>query len=198
MMDQKVELPPRQQITDLKQAAEHIRAARRILVIGCSGGGKSTLSLKIAKRFGLPYISLDRDVYWLPGWVTRDRVEQRKIIASRILEERWIMDGTNPSSLDIRLPRTDLVLWVRMPRLLCIWGAISRCAKWIGRTRPEMAPGCIEKVDWEFLRFIWTFEEKFAPRLVAGIAEHGPDVPILQLKSRHQMRELLDLLGWPD
>jgi hypothetical protein len=61
-----------------------------------------------------------------------------------------------------------------------------------------MAPGCIEKVDWQFLRFIWTFEEKFAPRLVAGIAEHGPDVPILQLKSRHQMRELLDLLGWPD
>lgn len=106
--------------------------------------------------------------------------------------------GTNPSSLDIRLPRTNFVVWVRMPRLLCIWGAISRWAKWIGRTRPEMAPGCIEKVDWEFLRFIWTFEEKFAPRLVAGIAAHGPDVPVLQLKSRRQMRELLDLLGRPD
>ena len=96
MMDQRVDLPPRQQITDLKQAAEHIRTARRILVMGCSGGGKSTLSLKIAKRFGLSYISLDRDVFWLPGWVVRDRVEQRNIIASRILEERWIMDGTNP------------------------------------------------------------------------------------------------------
>ncbi|WP_246801656.1 AAA family ATPase [Rhizobium leguminosarum] len=154
MMDQKVDLPPRQQITDLEQAAKHIRTARRILVIGCSGGGKSTLSLKIARRFGLSYISLDRDVYWLPGWVTRDRVEQRMIITSRILEERWIMDGTNPSSLDIRLPRTDFVVWVRMPRLVCIWGAISRWAKWIGRTRPEMAPGCIEKIDLEFLRFI--------------------------------------------
>ncbi|QND39045.1 AAA family ATPase [Rhizobium leguminosarum bv. viciae] len=198
MMDQRVDLPPRQQITDLEQAAEYIRTARRILVMGCSGGGKSTLSLKIAGRFGLSYISLDRDVYWLPGWVTRDRVEQRKIIASRILEERWIMDGTNPSSLDIRLPRTDFVVWVRMRRLVCIWGAISRWAKWIGRTRPEMAPGCIEKIDLEFLRFIWTFEEKFAPRLVAGIAAHGPDVPVLQLKSRRQMRELLDLLGPPD
>ncbi|MHC2361658.1 hypothetical protein ACVIOG_003799 [Rhizobium leguminosarum] len=113
MMDQRVDLPPRQQITDLKQAAEHIRTARRILVMGCSGGGKSTLSLKIAKRFGLSYISLDRDVFWLPGWVVRDSVEQRNIIASRILEERWIMDGTNPSSLDIRLPRSDFVIWVR-------------------------------------------------------------------------------------
>ena len=196
-MDLRAELPPRQQITDLEQAAEHIRRARRILVVGCSGGGKSTLSLKIAERFGLSYISLDRDVRWLPGWMQRDRVEQRNIIASRILEDRWIMDGTSPSTFDIRLPRTEVVVWVRMPRLLCIWGAISRWAKWIGRTRPEMAPGCIEKVDWEFLRFIWTFEEKFAPRIVAGIAEHGPDVPVLQLKSRRQMRELLDLLGRP-
>ncbi|MFS2174817.1 AAA family ATPase [Rhizobium pisi] len=184
-------------MTDLERAAEHIRRARRILVVGCSGGGKSTLSLKIAERFGLSYISLDRDVRWLPGWMQRDRVEQRNIIASRILEDRWIMDGTSPSTFDIRLPRTEVVVWVRMPRLLCIWGAISRWAKWIGRTRPEMAPGCIEKVDWEFLRFIWTFEEKFAPRIVAGIAEHGPDVPVLQLKSRRQMRELLDLLGRP-
>ncbi|PDT17906.1 AAA family ATPase [Rhizobium sp. J15] len=197
MMDRRAELPLRQQITDLDQAAKGIRIARRILVVGCSGGGKSTLSLEIAKRFGLPYISLDRDVFWLPGWVARDRCEQRNIIAGRILEEHWIMDGTNPSSFDIRLPRTDFVIWVRMPRLLCIWGAISRWAKWIGRTRPEMAPGCFEKLDLEFLRYIWTFEEKFAPRVAAGIAEHGPDVPVLQLKSRRQMRELLDLLDRP-
>ncbi|MBB3522896.1 AAA family ATPase [Rhizobium sp. BK456] len=196
-MDQRAELPPHQTITDIEQAAEHIRRAGRILVVGCSGGGKSTISLKIAKRFGLPYISLDRDVFWLPGWVVRERAEQRNIIASRILEERWIMDGSNPSSLDIRMPRTDFVLWVRMPQLLCIWGAISRWAKWIGRNRPEMAPGCPEKIDLEFLRFIWTFEEKIAPRITAGIAEHGPEVPVLQLKSRRQMRELLDLLARP-
>lgn len=196
-MDQRAELPLRQQITDLEQAASLIRTARRILVVGCSGGGKSTLSMEIAKRFGLSYVSLDRDVRWLPGWMQRDRVKQINIIASRILEDRWIMDGTSTSTFDIRLPRTDFVIWVRMPRLLCIWGAISRWAKWIGRTRPEMAPGCTEKIDWEFLRFIWTFEEKFVPRIVAGISEHGPDVPVFQLKSRRQMRELLDLLSRP-
>ncbi|PDS45278.1 MULTISPECIES: P-loop NTPase family protein [Rhizobium] len=197
MMDLRAELPPRQQIADLRLAAQHIGTARRILVMGCSGGGKSTLSLKIATRFRLSYISLDRDVFWLPGWVTRDRGEQRNIIASRILEERWIMDGTNPSSLDIRLPRTDFVIWVRMPRLLCIWGVVSRWVRWIGRTRPEMAAGCIEKIDWEFVRFIWTFEDKFVPRIISGIAEHGPDVPVLQLKSRREVRELLDLLHAP-
>ncbi|WP_442966437.1 AAA family ATPase [Rhizobium sp. ERR 1071] len=187
----------RSEVYDLAEAADHIRRANRILVMGCSGGGKSTLSQQIATRFGLTYVSIDRDVLWLPGWVQRDRDEQRAIIVTKVQGERWIMDGTNPSTFDIRLPRTDLVIWVRMPRLLCIWGAISRWIKWMGRTRPEMAPGCIEKVDWEFLRFIWTFEEKFTPRVLAGLAEHGPNVPVLQLKSRGEMRQLLDLLCRP-
>ncbi|MGY5805862.1 AAA family ATPase [Rhizobium sp. LEGMi12c] len=182
---------------DTEAAADHIRRANRILVVGCSGGGKSTLSQKIAARFGLTYVSIDRDVLWLPGWVERAKDEQRAIIAARVQEERWILDGTNPSTFDVRLPRTDFVIWVRMPRLLCVWGAVSRWIKWMGRTRPEMAPGCVEKVDWEFLRFIWTFEEKFAPRVLAGLAQHGPDVPVLQLTSRRQMSELLDLLAKP-
>jgi adenylate kinase family enzyme len=185
------------EINDLELAANLIRTADRILVVGCSGGGKSTLSQKIAKQFGLVYVSIDRDVLWLPDWKQRGKTEQRNIIAEKILGERWIMDGTNPSTFDIRLPRTDIVVWVRMPRLLCLWGAISRWLKWIGRTRPEMAPGCPEKVDWEFLQFIWTFEEKFAPRVIAGLAEHGSNVPVLQLMSRRQMRELLDLLAAP-
>ncbi|TXH81798.1 MAG: AAA family ATPase [Rhizobium sp.] len=189
--------PPAPAYVDIDQGAALFRKADRILVMGCSGGGKSTLSLKVAARFGLAYISIDRDVLWLPGWVERSKDEQRAILASRVQGERWIMDGTNPSTFDVRLPRTDLVIWVRMPRLLCVWGVISRWIKWIGRTRPEMAPGCIEKVDWEFLRFIWTFEKKFTPYVLAGLAAHGPEVPVLQLKSRGEMRQLLDLLGGP-
>ncbi|MEZ2219655.1 AAA family ATPase [Rhizobium sp. RCC_161_2] len=194
-MDQMTMPALRREIQDLAQAADHIRRANRILVMGCSGGGKSTLSLKIAARFGLDYVSIDRDVLWLPGWLQRGKDEQRAIIVSKVQGDRWIMDGTNPSTFDIRLPRTDLVIWVRMPRLICIWGAVSRWVKWVGRTRPEMAPGCNEKVDWEFLRFIWTFEEKFTPRVVSGLVEQGPDVPVFQLNSRRQMRELLDLLA---
>ncbi|MBB3453286.1 adenylate kinase family enzyme [Rhizobium sp. BK313] len=197
-MDQSAITPLRNEVTELAEVANQIRRADRILVIGCSGGGKSTLSQEIAARFGLSYISIDRDVLWLPGWVQRDRPEQRSIIAEKILGERWIMDGTNTSSFDLRLPRTDIVIWVRMPRLLCIWGALSRWLKWIGRTRPEMAPGCNERVEWQFLQFIWTFEEKYTPRIVAALAQHGPNVPVLQLTSRGRMRELLDLLAVPN
>ena len=60
-----------------------------------------------------------------------------------------------------------------------------------------MAPGCPEKLDWEFLRFIWTFENRFSPRIVAALVEDGPNVPVFQLKSRRQMGVLLDLIGAP-
>ncbi|MBB3312171.1 adenylate kinase family enzyme [Rhizobium sp. BK196] len=178
-------------------AAGRIRDARRIMVIGCSGGGKSTLAQKLASHFDLTYLSIDRDIRWLPGWVQRSKEEQCQRIVDRIADERWIMDGTNTSTFDIRLPRTDIVIWVRMPRLLCIWGVLTRWLKHLGRSRPEMAPGCIEKVDWQFLEFIWTFEKKFTPRIIEAIAAYGPHVPVLQVKSRRQMRALLDLLGVP-
>ncbi|HEY0122778.1 MAG TPA: AAA family ATPase [Rhizobium sp.] len=178
-------------------AASILKSAERILVIGCSGGGKSTLSQKICARLDLPYVSMDREFFWLPGWVKRDKAEERALIAAKVAEERWLIDGTAPSSFDLRLPRTELVLWVRMPRWLCMWGALSRAVRWLGRSRPDMAPGCPERIDWEFLRYIWDWERKFAPKVLAGLTQHGPDVPVLQLKSRSEMRQLLDLLSGP-
>ncbi len=179
----------------IAEAADKIPKADRILVIGCSGGGKSTLSQKIARRFGLAYISIDRDVLWLPGWVQRERPEQHSMIAELSAGERWIMDGTNTSTFDIRVPRGDLVIWVRMPRWLCVWGILSRWITNRGRTRPEMAPGCPEKMEWQFFRFVWTWEKVYGPRVLAGLSAHAAGKPVLMLKSRSEMRELLDLIG---
>ncbi|MFI6132271.1 hypothetical protein [Micromonospora sp. NPDC051141] len=41
---------------------------RRILVVGSSGAGKSTVAGELARRLDLPLIHLDRH-YWRPGWV---------------------------------------------------------------------------------------------------------------------------------
>lgn len=185
------------QLSGMIEAVAQMRASERILVMGCSGGGKSTLSQEICKWLDLPYVSMDRDFFWLPSWVKRTKSEERALIAAKVAEQRWLIDGTGPSSFDLRLPRTHMVLWVRMPRLLCLWGAASRALKWYGRTRPDMAPGCRERIDWEFLRYIWSWEEKFAPKVLAGLSEHGPAVPVFQLKSRSEMRQLLDLLRRP-
>lgn len=182
---------------DIATAAETLSGARRIVVIGCSGGGKSTLAQKIAAHFKLKYVSFDRDVIWLPGWKERPPGERRALIAAAVEAERWITDGTSTSSFDLRLPRADLVIWVRMPRWLCLWGVISRRFKYAGRSRPDMAAGCPERLEWQFLQYIWTFESVQTPRIIAGLDKHGPDVPVFVVKSRSDARKLLDLAGAP-
>ena len=87
-----------------------------MLVIGCSGSGKSTLSRALAARLGLRHVSMDREIFWLPGWQERPRDEALARLASVLVEENWIIDGTSPGTLHMRLPRTDLLIWMRPSR----------------------------------------------------------------------------------
>jgi adenylate kinase family enzyme len=180
----------------METGAEILKTVDRVLVIGCSGGGKSTLSQRLCRRMDLPFVSMDRDFYWLPGWARRDRDEARALIAEAVSKKRWLMDGTGVSSFDLRVPRAELIVWVRMPRWLCLWGVLVRSFRNFGRTRPEMAPGCRERLaDREFLSFIWNFEQKTTPRLVKAIHTLSPRCPVVMLTSRRQMRDLLALVG---
>lgn len=148
------------QYVSLVEAANLLAKVERVLVIGCSGGGKTTLSAKIAAFRNLEFQSLDRDVRWLPGWIERDRAEQRDIVARLVQRQRWVMDGSGASSFDIRLPRTELFLWVRVPRRTALLGLLQRVSRYYGSVRPAMADGCPEPwPDREFLSYIWNFEK---------------------------------------
>lgn len=166
-------------------AAAHLAKANRVLVIGCSGSGKSTLSRRISERFGLAYQSYDRDVLWLPGWRVRDRDEQRALVRDLAGRERWVMDGNTPSTFDIRLPRADLVIWLRVPRRVALMGVARRVFSNYGTVRFDMAEGCPEQLpDRAFLSYIWTFEKRVAPRIIERLDRHGPTVPVVILPSR--------------
>ncbi len=178
-------------VLEIEDALPILRQARRVLVIGCSGGGKSTLSRKLSEKLDLPYVSMDRDFYWLPGWVKRPKAQERARIAASVAQDRWIMDGSGASSFDLRLPRTDLVIWVRVPRRVCLWGLVCRVASSFGRVRPDMAPGCLEQLpDREFLSYIWNFERRVSPVITLMLDRHAPDMPVLTLRSRREIREL--------
>ncbi|QEE43823.1 AAA family ATPase [Rhizobium sp. WL3] len=185
-------------VNSFEDAAVLLNWANRICVIGSSGGGKSTLSQKLAKALHLTYVSLDRDVRWLPGWQERSRDEQRLRLSDLVAREAWVIDGSGSSSFDIRLPRTDLIIWLRLPRWKCLLGVAKRVARYKGTVRPDMAEGCPEPLpDRDFLSYIWNFERRFAPRIIQEIDRHGPSVPVITLKSHGEMAHLLDLAGLP-
>jgi len=127
----------------------------------------------------------------LPNWVVRDGAEQREIFERLAAEDRWVMDGSGPSSLDIRLPRAALLIWVRVPRRVALWGLIKRVCANYGTVRFGMAEGCKEPLpDWDFLSYIWNFEKKSAPEIERQIDKHGPDVPVVMVRSYREMEGL--------
>lgn len=181
-------------LDDIETAAAILGTANRVLVIGCSGSGKSTLAQALAATFRIPYISMDRDVFWLPGWQQRPRSEALAIVERIVAQPQWIMDGTSPGTLPLRLPRTDIVLWMRPPRRVSLFGVIARWGKYRGTTRAEMAPGCPERLTMDFLRYIWDFEKTESPEIEQKLADYGPGVPVLVIRSREQTSILLGLL----
>lgn len=175
-----------------EEAAALLPQVDRVLVVGCSGGGKTTLSVKLASKLGIEYQSIDRDVRWLPGWRARDRSAQRALLSALVARDQWVMDGSGASTFDIRLPRTDLILWVRVPRYIALKGIALRVIKHLGSVRPEMAEGCPEKFpDLEFLSYIWTFEKRQAPLFIKNIDNHGPHIPVVLLKSHGEISRML-------
>lgn len=179
---------------DVDGAIPLIRAAQRILVIGCSGSGKSTLSQQLSRRLSLQYVSCDRDIFWLPGWKTRPRAEIIERMQFFVSKDRWIIDGNSPGTLPTRLPRTDMIIWLRPARLTCLWGVISRWMRFRGKTRPEMAEGCPEKIDAKFLRYVWNFEKTETPDILEHVNAARADMPVLEMRTRRQGERLLALL----
>jgi adenylate kinase family enzyme len=154
---------------------------RRIAIVGCSGGGKSTLAIALGERLGLPVIHLDV-LFWRPGWVQSDPAAFRARVAQALAGDAWISEGNFITGMaDLRFSRADTVIWIEQPRLRCLWRAMVRVVKHRREARPDMASGCRERFDLPFYRYIWDWDASTRPRMDAVIATHAAKARLLRL-----------------
>ena len=93
-----------------RASVEDLAAARRVLVYGVTGAGKSTAALALGERLGLPVHLADDEIGWLPGWQQRPVEEQRAIAARVAAGEDWVLDTAYGSFRDVVVPRAQVVL----------------------------------------------------------------------------------------
>ncbi|MGN0623894.1 MAG: hypothetical protein ACI4JA_08110 [Oscillospiraceae bacterium] len=93
--------------------------------------------------------------------------------------------GYYKNTLEIRLAREELVIWFRLSRYDCSTGYLKRLAKgmFINSSRTDMADGCKEKPDCEFIKYIWNFN-KTQEKQTADILAEYPNVKIITFRSR--------------
>ncbi|MBO6575020.1 MAG: GNAT family N-acetyltransferase [Rhodothermales bacterium] len=159
----------------------------RIAVIGSPGAGKSWLSSRLGVALGLPVRHMDK-AFWQPGWVKTPHTEYVDTIARWAAEDRWVIDGNYSSTLHVRLPRAQLVIWLDLPVWRCTWGIMRRW--WLEDNRDNVPDGCSDEFDLEFLWYTLTFRLTRVPATERRIREWGGRC--LRLRTREQVMELLD------
>lgn len=143
---------------------------KRVVVIGSGGSGKSTLSRRLGDATGIEVIHLD-SLYWKPNWEKTSAEEWEKVISNLVTRESWIMDGNFGGTLEMRIKAADTVFFLDIARCVCLYRVIKRLIKFRGKNRPDMTEGCNERLDVEFLSWIWNYPGRSRPRVLAQMKE---------------------------
>lgn len=163
---------------------------RRVLVVGCSGTGKSTFAAALGRKLGLPVVHLDGH-FWRPGWVQCDLAGWPQKVAELLDEPEWVMDGNFLATLEARLAACDTVIFLDRGRLVCLWRVIKRWFLYRSRTRPDLPEGCPERIDWEFYRWVWRYSRDVRPAMLARL-QQAEDKRVLIFHSDLETAEFLE------
>lgn len=140
---------------------------KKVLVIGCPGGGKSTFARRLRDVTGLPLIHLDL-LYWNSDktTVTREVFDSRleKVLA----EDAWIIDGNYARTMERRLQKCDTVYFLDLPTETCLAGIWAR----VGTSRPDM-PWVEQDTDREFVEFVKNFFAENRPKILKLLETYG-------------------------
>ncbi len=117
--------------------------------------------------------------------------EWESIVDELIAAPRWIMDGNYSGTMERRIAASEAVLFLDLPRRVCIWRVLKRWALHWNERRPDMAEGCRERWDGKFLLWVWNYPNRSRPRVRQLIEERPESVRALILRSQTEIDILL-------
>lgn len=99
---------------------------RRVLVLGTSCSGKTTLARAIGRKLSLMHTELD-ELHWGPNWTPNPNFEER--VARAVEREAWVIDGGYSRVRHLLLGRADTVIWLNYPMTIVVRRALFRTIK---------------------------------------------------------------------
>jgi adenylate kinase family enzyme len=133
---------------------------RRIVVVGTTGSGKTTLAGNLAQRLGYPHIEMDA-LHWEPNWTEAPLDRFRTRVSEALAGEVWITDGNYSKVRDIVWGRAEMLVWLDYPLRVNMWRLFRRAIR-RSVTQEELWSGNRETFRKQFLSrdslFIWALK----------------------------------------
>lgn len=160
---------------------------KRIVIIGISGTGKSSLGYRLTEKIKVPLYHMD-SLIWGPNWTEQTEHQISFALSKIALTRSWIIEGwIDDYSVPI-LNQSDVVLYLDYPGWLAAWGGLQRWWKYRGAKRPEMPKDCIERFNLAFLYKILFRKERAH---IENILSKVPGIRVIRIKSRPEMKNYL-------
>lgn len=173
--------------------------ARRIVVAGGSGAGKTTLARQLGVALDLPYVEMD-GLFHGPGWTPRPEFEAE--VESFIGQDAWVTEWQY-SLVRARLAqRADTMIWLDYARPVVMQRVIIRTVVrwllrqelWNGNYEPSLVTAFTHPTEG-IVRWAWDTHDR-ARRQVGEYTAGAPHLRIVRLRRPRDARQLLSFVGF--
>ena len=158
---------------------------KKVIVIGCPGSGKSTVSRTLHNKTGIPLYHLDM-MYWNADKTTVEESVFLERLSDVLEKDEWIIDGNYSSTMELRMAACDTVIFLDYTFDVCLDGIRERR----GKPRSDM-PWIETEEDLEFIEFIKNYNEQQKPKVLELLKKYS-DKNIIILESREQADAFLN------
>jgi adenylate kinase family enzyme len=156
---------------------------RRVLVVGTSASGKTTLAARISAGLGVRHVEIDA-LFHGPGWTARATFEAE--VDAFSLEPGWVTEWQYSVVRERLAQRADLVVWLDLRRVTVMRRVVRRTLRrrlrrevlWNGNVEPPLWTVFTDREH--IVRWAWSTHRKSAQR-IAALRKHRPDLPIVRL-----------------
>jgi adenylate kinase family enzyme len=153
---------------------------KKVLVVGCSGSGKSVFARKLRDLTNLPLIHLD-NIWWNEDKTHITHEEFDSQLNEILSADEWIIDGDFSRTYEMRMRAADTIFVLDYPLEVCLGGAEAR----IGKKREDL-PWVEQEFDKDFERWIGNWRRDKLPVLKNLIEKYSAEKNIIVFKSREE------------
>lgn len=165
---------------------------QRVVVIGCSGAGKSAFARELRRLLGIRLYHLDELLWRKPG-ACLDRHDWLRVQEEIADGPSWIMEGNYGGTIDARLRRADTVIFLDYSAASCLAGLLKRILlSRLGiEKRGTVVRGCNDRFTLRLLREAVSFRRKHRRGILSGIARF-PSIRLIHLRNRRETVAFLE------